>query len=110
MRALREHPRIAVVKALSIVLLVAAGVAAGALIDADDGGQVRALEVRLASTRHSLRMQGAELRTARVNARRASAATSRAEAKLETTRRANRRLRDKLAAERRARRRAKNGR
>jgi hypothetical protein len=110
MRALREHPRITVVKTLSIVLLVAASAAAGALINADDGGHVHALETRLASTRHSLTMQGAELRTARMDARRAGAATSRAEANLNTTRRANRRLRDKLAAERRAPRHAKNGR
>jgi hypothetical protein len=51
MRALREQPRVTVVKALSVAVLFAVGVVAGALVDADhNGGQVRALEMRLGST------------------------------------------------------------
>ena len=109
MRALREQPRVTVVKALSVVLLVAAGVAAGVVVDTDDRGQVRALEMRLASSRHSLTVQGAELRTARMDERRAAAAAARAEAALAKTRRVNRRLRDRLATERRSGRHAKKG-
>jgi hypothetical protein len=77
MRALREHPRVTIVKAIGAVLLVAVGIAIGTFIDGGDLGRVDALEVRMA--RHSLSAQSAELQDARARARRAAMAAARAE-------------------------------
>jgi hypothetical protein len=102
MRALREHPRVTIVKSIGAVVLVAIG----AFIDASDRSQTQALEIRVTSARDSLSARSAELRDARARARHAEMAAARAWDDLTATKRANRRLRRELAQTRRARRRS----
>ena len=55
MRALREHPRVTIVKSIGAVVLVAIG----AFIDASDRSQTQALEIRVTSARDSLSAKSA---------------------------------------------------
>jgi hypothetical protein len=109
MRALQEHPRFTIVKALSAVLLVAIGVAVGTMLDGGNERRVDAVEIRMASTRHSLAAQHTALEDSRARAERAEAAAAHAVAGLQAARHANRRLSRDLTRARHPRRHRKRG-
>ena len=104
MRALREHPRVTIVKSIGAVVLVALGIAIGTFIDASDRSQTQALDARVTSARDSLSVKSAELQDARARVRRAEIAAARAGDDLTAARRANRRLHRELVHTRRTRR------
>ena len=78
MRPLQEHPRLTIVKTLSAILLVVLGVAVGTLVGGGQQGHVHALELRMASARHSLAAQHNALDDARARAQQAETAAARA--------------------------------
>lgn len=103
MRGLREHPRLAIAKALGAICLILIGVAITAVDGGSDGERMKATEARLMSAQHSITVSETELRLARTRTQRAEAALDRAEHRLRAVTRTNRRLRQNLRHATRAR-------
>ena len=107
MRALSEQPRVTAAKLLLALTLIGTGMAAGALLDAEDGDRVRVSETRLAVAQRSLTGMKAELDGARGRIERAETARDRARQNARELARSNRQLRRELRATQRARRQAR---
>jgi hypothetical protein len=96
MRALREHPRVTVAKAVGAICLVLIGVAIGAVDGRGDGERMKATEARLVSAQKSVSAREAKLRLARTRGQRAAAALDRAQRRISALTRTNHRLRREL--------------
>ena len=103
MRAVKEQPRLVVVRVLAALCVLGAGIAIGAVAGGEDRDAVRAVEVRLAGAQQEARDQRTELQHMSAELERAVAARSRAKQALDRLRRANVRLRAQLKIARRAR-------
>ena len=103
MRGLREHPRLAVARALGAICLILIGVAISAVDGRGEGDRIRAMEARLATANQSSTAWGAELRMAVARSRRAEVLLARAERRIAALTRTNRRLRHELRSATRAR-------
>lgn len=102
MRALREQPRVTVVKVLGAICLVLIGTAIGFALDHGGRDETRAMQVRLTSAQRSARDQRSQVQSASVALRRANAAQALAEHRLIVARRVTARLRRELKAAKRA--------
>ena len=102
MRAVTEHPRVAIAKGLAALCLISVGVAIGAMLRDDGHDEARTTEARLVSAHRDVRDQRAELDATRSGLDRTIAKLARARRALRIERRANQRLRRELRSTRRA--------
>jgi hypothetical protein len=103
MRAVKEQPRLVVVRVLAVLCLLGVGIAIGAVARGEDRDAVRAVEVRLVGAQREARDQRSELQRIAAELEGAVAARSRAKRALDRQRRANVQLRAQLKIARRAR-------
>jgi hypothetical protein len=101
MRGIREHPRVAVVRAILGVCVVLVGFAIGAAASGGDDNSARATHESIAA-QHSLGLAQAELGTANAHLHGAGLALDHLRARLSSSERTNRQLRRALRDARRA--------
>lgn len=107
MRAVREQPRLALVRAFGAFCLIAVGMAIGGVLRDDGRDEARATQARLSSAQRSMRDQRTDLQRTKGRLGEAVTEVARSERALRSQRRASQRLRRELRIVHRARDRAK---